>query len=72
MLEVVDDTFAVEEVHRGSQEVPVVPESVRSGPYGMVQDYASYNITASLTYQFKDFVNLRLLALLGTFEIAMT
>jgi len=26
----------------------------------------------SLTYQFKDFVNLKLRALLGTFEIAMT
>jgi len=26
----------------------------------------------STAYQFKDFVNLRLLALLGTFEIAMT
>ena len=26
----------------------------------------------SSTYQFKDFVNLKLLALLGTFEIAIT
>jgi hypothetical protein len=30
------------------------------------------NIINGPTYQFKDFVNLKLRALLGTFEIAMT
>jgi len=67
VLEVVDDTLAVEEIHRGSQKVPVVPKSVRYEP-----SRAKEKGKSSSTYQFKDFVNLKLLALLGTFEIAIT
>jgi len=67
VLEVVDNTFSVKEIHRGSQEVPIEI----SLSYSARQDSSAKRMK-SPAYQFKDFVNRRLLALLGTFEIAMT